>query len=87
MLKREQHNIFHKDDIPGSNVGPIQGLVLQLYARGIIGVGVADTTKIGTGTERLALMEATSALPYQQRTYEMKWGTCLFMLLSIFIVV
>ena len=47
-LKKNKHNIFHEDDMPGSNVGPIHGLALQLYARGIIGIEVADRTKIGT---------------------------------------
>eukprot|EP00986_Skeletonema_menzelii_P013052 scaffold7400_cov122-Skeletonema_menzelii.AAC.1 len=47
-LKKEKNNIFHKEEIPSRHMGPIHGLALQLYARDIIGIEVADTTKIGT---------------------------------------
>eukprot|EP00984_Skeletonema_dohrnii_P009330 scaffold3571_cov78-Skeletonema_dohrnii-CCMP3373.AAC.2 len=47
-LKKEACNIFHKDDIPVREMGPIHGLALQLYAKDIIGIQVGDTAKVGT---------------------------------------
>ncbi len=41
--------------------GPVHGLALQLYALGIIGIDVADTTKIGT--ERLDTSHLRITLP------------------------
>ena len=47
-LKANKQNIFHKDDVPGKQMSQIHALVLQLYANGIIGLGVSDETEIGT---------------------------------------
>ena len=44
----EEAIIFHVDDCPGVNMGPIHALMLQLLGKEIIALGVSDSTKIGT---------------------------------------
>ena len=48
MLKSGKEKIFHADNVPSRNTGPIHGLVLQLLAKRVIGLSVGDTTKVGT---------------------------------------
>lgn len=48
VLKSGKEKIFHADNVPSRNTGPIHGLVLQLLAKRIIGLTVSDTTKVGT---------------------------------------
>ena len=48
VLRVEEAIIFHVDDCPGVNMGPIHALMLQLLGKEIIALGVSDSTKIGT---------------------------------------
>ena len=47
-LKENKTTIFHADNIPGTKMGPIHALVLQLLGKGIIAFDIADSTKVGT---------------------------------------
>ena len=47
-LKSGKEKIFHADNVPSRNTGPIHGLALQLLAKRIIGLSVGDSTKVGT---------------------------------------
>ena len=49
-LKSGKEKIFHADNVPKQNTGPIHGLALQLLAKRIIGLSVGDSTKVGTDT-------------------------------------
>ncbi len=46
-LKAKKADIFHLEDVPKRLMGPIHGVALQLFAKGIIGLAVSDSTKIG----------------------------------------
>ncbi len=46
-IKSAKDTIFHADNIPKQNTGPIHGLALQLLAKRIIGLSAGDSTKIG----------------------------------------
>ena len=50
IVKSNKTTIFHDDDIPTSHVGPIHALCLQLLAKGIIKLAIADeyTKHIGS---------------------------------------
>ena len=47
-LKVDKDNIFHASDVPKDEMGPIHALVLQLIAKGIVALGISDSTKMGT---------------------------------------
>ena len=47
-IKSAKDKIFHVDNIPKRNTGPIHGIALQLLAKRIIGLSAGDSTKIGT---------------------------------------
>ena len=47
MIKERKEYIFHQNDVPEVKMAPIHALVLQLLAKGILALGVLDTTKIG----------------------------------------
>ena len=48
MLKSNKHLIFHENHIPKTTMGQYHALVLQLIAKGVIGLDVSETSKIGT---------------------------------------
>ena len=48
QLKSHKAKIFHADNVPSRNTGPIHGLALQLIAKRIIGLCVGDSTKVGS---------------------------------------
>ena len=47
-LKADKDNIFHASDVPKDKMGPIHALVLQLTDKGIVALGISDSTKTGT---------------------------------------
>ena len=48
MLKSNKQLIFHEDHIPKTTIGQYHALALQLVAKGVIGLDVTETSKIGT---------------------------------------
>jgi len=48
MPKPKKHLIFRKDHMPKTTMGQYHALALQLVAKGVIGLDVTETSKIGT---------------------------------------
>ena len=47
-LKANKSTIFHANDIPAEKMGQIHALMLRLLAKGVIVLGISDSTQTGT---------------------------------------
>ena len=65
FIKSNKKDIFHKNDIPHKMMGPIHALCLQLFAKGIIELGISDDKKNLIGKTDLSPLNVVVRLGIQ----------------------